>query len=423
MRIFSISPIFRSAILQAVGAVAGVLLSVVLARRLGPDGSGVVAGYRNWGDLFSMVAVFGAPQAFVFYMTNHNYSARALAIFTAHFTAFISAVVAVGLLVCAAIMPAMVDQLLVWTLMGAIGIVVLLLLRGVLLGQGISLSFDLVSISPNTLALLVCIAGPWLHPGDFVHGIAISYVIAAAVATIVTMRQAPRSQAPRDLIGPSQFFSMFKYGTGVWLTQVLALAAVFVSYKALGTSSDGSEAVGLFSSSLVIYNLVQGPLGLFIPALMRHWSGRQGKAGDVASEYGLAALVGNASMILLNLGFWIGGQASVAFVFGVAFESATVSTGWLLFAAIPSFHCRLMSSVLYAHGSSRSVARGYAIRFIAVGLASAFLHHAFMDAQSAARLMAIAWAIADWIACIDMAISTRRITSISLREIAGARYR
>lgn len=412
--------------LQGLGAVASVLLGVVIARRLGPDGSGVVAGYRNIGDLFSMIGVLGLPQAFVFFMTGHGLSPRALARFAAGFVAAVAGMLTAGLVVYASLAPAGPDWSLIWIFVGGLGIVVVLMARGILLGKAISISFDLVSISNSILALLACMAWPWPHSADFVRCIAMSYLLAGAWAIFMTVRSVamtPLEPGSRARVRVADVIGMIRYGVWAWLPQVLGMATVFVTYRTFGFSNGRDEGIGLFSSALVVYNLVQGPLGLFVPALMRHWSGRQSGDGSVAREYGLAAGIGNLFLVSMYIVYLIIGKTMIAVVFGVAFERAWGAIAWLLLAAIASYHCRLMSSVLYAHGRPRSVAQGYIIRIVVVGLACPVLYALRLDAVYATVFMAAAWAAADWASCISMAISTRQATSISWREITGIRLR
>lgn len=408
--------------LQGLGAVAGVLLGVVLARRLGPEGSGTVAGYRNIGDLFAMIGVLGLPQAFVFFTTGRGLSPRALARFATLFVMFVAGALATGIVGYGIVAPAGPDRSLIWGLVGGLGLVVVLMARGILLGKSISISFDLVSISPNTLALLACAAWPWPRSTDFVRCIAVAYLFAAIWAFVLTARSVTKASSEPNNDVPVRFadvVGMIGYGVWAWLPQVLGMATIFVTYRALGSSSARDQAVGLFSSALVVYNMVQGPLSLFVPALMRHWSGRQSGDDGIAREYGLAAGAGNLFLIAIFTAYMVWGNTLIAVVFGVAFAGAWTAIAWLLLAAIAGYHCRLMSSVLYAHGRPRSVAVGYAVRFLVVALVWPILHALRLDTVRATELMAAAWALGDWISCIGMAISTRRVTSISWREITG----
>lgn len=426
MRVIAIPPVLRSGMLQGLGAVASVLLGVVLARRLGPDGSGYVAGYRNIGDLFAVVATLGLPQAFVFFMTSRSLSHRALGRFCVQTIAAVSATLIMGLVVYAAFAPAGPDWSLIWVMLGGLGIVIYLLARGILLGKAISISFDLVSVSPNILALLACVAWPLANSADLLRCIALANIFAGVVAGGACLRAiwaTPDISGTHTHVTFADIVAMCAYGFWVWLPQVLGMGMVFVTYRALGFSGERDQAIGLFSIALVIYNIVQGPLGLFVPALMRHWSGRNSGDSDMAREYGFATGIGNLFLIAACVAFLLVGHVMIALVFGAAFAGAWGAISCLLVAAIAGYHMRLMTSMLYAHGQPRSVARGYVIRFAITAMTIPMLYYLRLDAVRATELMAVAWAVADWCCCLDMGLSLRRVTAIPWRDIFGTYFR
>lgn len=405
---------------------AGVLLGVVLARRLGPEGSGYVASYRNIGDVFAAFGTLGLPQAFIYFVASGRLPAHALMLFAIRVAGSIATLTFVAAAVYLGSVSTSPDMSLIWIGLGGIGLVAVNLARGVLLGKSISIWFDVVSISPNILALVACAAWPTPESRDLVRCIALAYLAAGAWAILVTYKSMSvnrREPATSSGIGLADLVAMVAYGAWAWIPQILAVGAIFVTYRALGLSDDRNVAIGLFSTGLVIYNAVQGPLSLFLPALLRHWSGRQSKQRDLAQEFGLVTCVGNVFLVAVGMLFLVGGHDLISIVFGSAFSGALGAIGCLLFAAIAAYHTRLISSLLYAHGHPRAVALGFAVRFAVISSSFPLLYALRLEAVQAATLMAAIWAAADLSGWITMVMPLKRVAMIPWSAVIGLSIR
>ncbi len=401
--------------LQAVGVIAMALVNVIIAQRYGPVGQGYLSYYRSTVLFAVQIGLIGLPQALV-YMLNSGTMSRAWAVrFSTYygllFTLVVVAVFAVGHLVAGDTLFGFGRLASAAIVLAAAGALLHELYRAVSLATKPVLTFNLVSIFPALLAIVLFAL--W-HATDF-HQLVLVLVIAYAISSLLAL--IILGVNPISLEGLSleesaaklRFSFTFGFFSAVPGTLFHLLAVLTYAY--LRASSP--DAAGQFSVALLLLTFTLLPLERAAPLLFDTWSKKESGKTDRRGSFAALAHLGSLIAVVACAGVLTLATPVIGLVFGEQFLPAVLPTQVLILSIYVFYHSRLLSTLLLSLGQPRVNTIAAGIRGVVI-LGVLFFAH--LDSILNA---AVAWAVGEAVAMVFMVVCVRRLTGWPLAETLG----
>jgi O-antigen/teichoic acid export membrane protein len=288
----------------AKGATYGLAFAstVIVARALGPTGRGAVAVALTLGAILVQLGSAGFISGFAYYVAGGQ-STPAQAVRQALFlTIAIGGGLAIGVIALRAAAPHVVGLgwgTTVLVAVGAPGILYMLLLQGILLGQGRARAYNALDLYRAGFAVAGLLIWETLVGLDQVSAVAIligAWWLAAALG-ILHLRT-PKwwlPQLQRDLLG-----QMLRYGARVYMGTVLGLLLITLDLL-LVNAYLGAKAAGLYSVSATMAEaMLLIPLVVGINLLPRVARG-SGPAASAAAFRVTVIVLGTACIVCAAL--------------------------------------------------------------------------------------------------------------------------
>lgn len=234
--------------------VGGVLVTIMIARGLGPTGQGVFAVALNLTLMLIQLGSIGLPVANPFFAARDPEAQPVLIGYSLRLAVVLSLVLAAGACVLKAILPSSLAGLgwpeLVITLATIPLALAALFLQGVLLGRQAMLAYNVVELSQVTVALVVLAAAfAFFDPGlaAVLAIIGVSRVVSLGVA-LGALRGVLRPSGARR---PGLLKRMLRKGALVYLVALIAFVLIRVDLL-LVNAIVGAEQAGQYSIAAVI---------------------------------------------------------------------------------------------------------------------------------------------------------------------------
>ncbi len=401
--------------IQGLGAIATMLVTIVVARRVGASGQGFWAHFRSILDFTAVVAAYGFPMAFPFLANVKKVPARGLFRFTIGYGAVAAPLLAgvlfvawsSGFIQLASSTPGTEIAFLATT---AAAMTTYAMLRGLVLATGSTSSFNLVTAAaPVSLLLLVTVLPipqtstlMWISAGG------------AGLALIITLafwwHSRPEAAAVEPRPVPLRDLAVF--GGWNFLVSVSAAAVPMMTIQWLRADGVSSAQIGCFSVAVLVQGALLMPANMAGPLVYNSWS-QEGSRDRVMKGYstllrhGLVVSAAGAVCCALVL------PGLLPVVVGEEFDDAVVPAFWLLAAVPLCYWTRLIANVLLAAGHARAYASSAALRLASIALVL-WLGKSLTIADAAA-----AWLLAEVVTLVFQISRQRRLAGWSTRQILG----
>jgi O-antigen/teichoic acid export membrane protein len=292
--------------------------TVIVARALGPTGRGAVAVALTLGTILVQLGSAGFISGFAYYVAGGK-STPAQAVRQALLlTIVIGGGLAIVVISLRAVAPSLVDldwSTTILVAVGAPGILYMLLLQGILLGQGRARAYNSLDLYRAGSAVAGLLIWEIFVGLDQVSAVAIligAWWLAAALGILLV--RTPkwwRPQLQRDLLG-----QMLRYGARVYLGTVLGLLLITLDLL-LVNAYLGAKAAGLYSVSATMAEaMLLIPLVVGINLLPRVARG-SGPAASAAAFRATVIVLGVACILCAALA-----EPMVRLLFGDSFAPA-----------------------------------------------------------------------------------------------------
>lgn len=407
--------LLQTVMIQGVGVVGTMLISVVIARRLGASGQGFWVQFRSILDLVAAIAAFGFPMAFPFLVNVRKVSDRRLLRFTFVYGISLAPLVAAGLWLVSACglmqlassTPATEITLLV---IAAVAMTIHSMIRGLALATSPSWTFNLMTAVPPLMTLLLAISWPMSHASALMSMATFAVWLALFVCMTLWWRFRYPDAGRMDVELPVR--EMVSFGGWNFVVSLATAAVPVLTIQWLRMTGATADAIGCFSVALLIQGALLTPANMAGPLVYNAWSAdsdskqiRRTYARLMRWSFPLAlAAAGLCAALLPGL---------LPLIFGSSFDAA-LNPAWLLLLGVPvGYLIRLVANALLAAGYAKFYAFASVLRLAAVALVFSAL-----GGQTITQA-AVAWVVADLASLIYLAVSLKRQGGWTAAEVAG----
>lgn len=347
-------------VIQGAGVVATLLISVVVAHRLGAGGQGLWAGFRAVIDLVAVIAAYGFPASFAYLVNVRRFSIHRLATFTFFYSLatlpLVGAALAgswqIGLLQLQT--PSSVLELGLLTV-GAGLTVAYSMLRGLALPTVATWAFNTISVVLPACLVFMLLAWPLKVPADLmsagVAGFGLALALSLGVWLGASRKELDQTYAQQGL----PWRELVRLGG--WNFAVAAMTAAMPAYTMQRLAAGGVDVdlIGCFSIAALALGALLTPANLAGPIVYNAWT----RSTDAEARHRSYRTLLRWSLMLSVLTSVFAGIAAphvLPALLGHEFSPAILPT-WILLLAVPlGYVLRLMANVLLAGGHARAYA-------------------------------------------------------------------
>lgn len=359
--------LLSTVLIQSLGVLATLAVSVVVAHRLGAAGQGFWANFRALLDFVAVVAAYGFPTAFPFLINVRGLDADALLRFTALYGALLLPLAALALLLfwhfdwihLQSSNPGTEIALLT---LASVAVALHAMLRGVCLATASNAVFNTVSTALPLSLLAFLIAWPLASPSSLMWAAAAATIFSLLASTAIWARY--RSSTVPGAAKSMPLRETIAFGGWNFAVAVLMAGTSVYTLQHLSSSRLAPALIGCFSIAVLVQGALLTPANLAGPMVYNAWSRT---ATDAARRKSYGQL--QRLSLALSCGFvgvsWVL-MPWLPQLFGTEFEIA-VPTARLMILAVPfGYFLRVMANVLMAVGAVRGYALAIAARFMTV---------------------------------------------------------
>lgn len=401
--------------IQGLGAIATMLVTIVVARRVGASGQGFWAHFRSILDFMAVVAAYGFPMAFPFMVNVRKVPARALFRFTVGYGAVLAPLLAgvllltwsSGLIRLASSTPGIEIALLSTT---AAAMTTYAMLRGLVLANGPTSSFNLVTAAAPVSLLLLVVVVPIPRASTLMWISAAGACVALMITVAFWCHSRPKVAAADRGRMPLRDLAVF--GGWNFLVSVSAVAGPMITIQWLRAGGVSAAQIGCFSVAVLVQGALLMPANMAGPLVYNSWSQevspeRVREGYSKLLRHGLVvATVGAVCCALVLPGL-------LPMVVGEEFDDAVVPAMWLL-AAVPfCYWTRLIANLLLAAGHARAYASSGMLRLASIALVL-WSVESLTIAHAAAT-----WLLSEVVTLVFQISRQRRLAGWSTRQILG----
>ncbi len=406
--------LLSTVLIQGLGVLATLAVSVVVAHRLGAAGQGFWANFKALLDFVAVVAAYGFPTAFPFLINVRGLGAPVVLRFTAFYGTLL--LPAVWLLL-----------LLAWQLdwmhlqssdphaeialltLASIAVAVHAMLRGLCLATASNAVFNAVSTALPLSLLAFLIIWPLAAPSGLMWAAAAATVFSLIASMAIWGRYRSRTASSAATSMPLR--ETIAFGGWNFAVAVLMAGTSVYTLQHLSNSGLASSLIGCFSIAVLVQGALLTPANLAGPLVYNAWS----RATEDSARRNSYAQLQRLSLVISA------GLAGVSWllmplllnIFGADFEAA-VPTARLLVLAVPfGYFSRVMANVLMAVGEVRGYALAVAARFVTVVIGLNAVPQPTINAA------AMAWVAGEAVAIIFSAGAIRHCLNWTNRDLLG----
>ena len=406
--------LLSTVLIQGLGVLATLAVSVVVAHRLGAAGQGFWANFKTLLDFVAVVAAYGFPSAFPFLINVRGLGAQVVLRFTAVYGALLLPSVALALLLAwhldwIHLQSSDPNAEIALLTLASVAVALHAMLRGLCLATASNAVFNAVSTALPLSLLAFLIAWPVAAPSSLMWAATAATIFGLVASTAIwarlRLRVAPGNGKPIPMRETIAF--------GGWNFAVAVLMAGTSVYTVQHLSNSGlaPSLIGCFSIAVLVQGALLTPANLAGPLVYNAWSRA---AADAARRRSYAHLL--RLSLVLSGGFvgisWLM-MPLLPHLFGTGFEAA-VSAARLVVLAVPlGYLLRLMANVLLAVGAVRGYALAIAARFVTVVVILNAMSQPTIDGA------AVAWIAGEAAAVIFSAGAIRHCLNWSSRDLLG----
>lgn len=335
---------------QAIGAVATLLATVIVSRRYGADGQGHWANFKSIVDLLTVLCAYGFPHSFPFFMNARGVSAdRLFGISRKYFLAVVPALLA-GLY--AAVSTGLLRLEVPSSHQVPVLALSVLLLSWHAILRGMSLSafppsgYNLVTIMPAVVLCGLLYGWPSGALDTLPWAMVLSGAVSYGLPRVLWHRYAsPAGPAAAQVLQRE----VFSYGLGIFASNLAAASIAVLVYQMLRWQGATAETIGQMSIGLLVLGAAVIPASMAGPFLFNAWS------RDRAGERVLASYVQVGRWTLIwAAAVWLVAFLSISWaipiVVGPGFAEA-VPLSQVLLASVPlAYWLRVAGQVLISAG-------------------------------------------------------------------------
>lgn len=337
-------------------------LSVVIARWWGPNEQGAYAAAKSWLDLLVAIGCFGFPQSVILAINRAAASRSRLYVDAARYALVLPLVFVPAAVLLQTGDASTAVGALAFSI-GAAGIVLSNIWRGILLTVTDGLRFNLITITP-AIALTVAVAVVlWSGSVGREHAMAYACAAAGLLTLLISVFIFPPSEV-RPLTGQVPAYRpLITNGADVFVQAVAMALQTYVCYVLLNKAT-GIGEVGRFSIALMAFQACLLPLQMVSPLVFNRWSRQTGLAALDAGQATLRRLfMGVLAFVALSIAVipWI-----VPTLLGVQFEATVPASQIALLAVVPAFVGRIAALRLAAVGAFRANSLSSLVRLVVV---------------------------------------------------------
>lgn len=372
--------LITTVLIQAVGAVATIGVTMVVARRFGPEGQGFWASFKSIHDFVAVLAAFGFPTSFAYLINVRKVSDAFLVRFS--------------LLYCAAMGPFLMLLLgLAWmsdrlqlasttprlelAMLAIAGTLVAAhaMLRGLMLASTSTAAFNGATILPPVLLLALVLWAP-LASHEGLMELAVATAALSLAVCLVLWWKARRATAAHTT--KLDLRELFQFGGWIFLASVAAIALPIVTFQALHQVPDSKRVIGWLSVAVLVQGAALTPGNMLGPLLFNTWS-KEADASQRRSSYVRLTrlIVLGSSLLSVLLACLL--PILIPLIVGPGFNEA-IHPALILLAAVPfGYVARLVFNVLLAAGAARTYALAVGAKLFLVSLIMYQGNHPSMD--------------------------------------------
>lgn len=406
--------LLSTVLIQGLGVLATLAVSVVVAHRLGAEGQGFWANFRALLDFVAVVAAYGFPTAFPFLINVRGLGAQVVLRFTAVYGALLLPVVSVALLLAwhldwmhlQSSNPCAEIALLT---LASIAVALHAMLRGLCLATASNAVFNAVSTALPLSLLAALIVWPLAAPASLMWAAAAATVFSLVASMAIWARY--RSRAAPGAARSMPIRETIAFGGWNFAVAVLMAGTSVYTLQHLSASGLASSLIGCFSIAALVQGALLTPANLAGPMVYNAWSRAAADAARRRSYAHLLRLSLALSGGFVGISWFL--MPLLPRLFGTGFEAA-VSTSQLMVLAVPlGYFLRLMANVLMAVGAVRGYALAIAARFVTVVVILNTMSQPTIDGA------AVAWIAGEAVAVIFSAGAIRHCLNWTISDLLG----
>ncbi len=387
---------FGSAIvLQSLSPALLFALSFGIARLWGPAEQGVFVAGKAWLDLLVAVGCFGFPQSLIIAINRHG-ADRSRLYGDAAIYAAVSVLVLwpVSYFARAGTDVGAVSALLV--AVGAAGVVLSNLWRGILLTVDDGMRFHLITSAP-AVAIFVLVASVAIADASrFAEFMPAALAGAGMLAALLAFALSGPLRLRSAVGRAADYVALVRDGGDFFLQAVTTAMQSFLCIALIGRIA-GPDEVGRFGMAQISLQALLMPVQMLSPMVFNRWTRAARRsvldAGRNEQRWLLAGT-------LLVVGVLVAAMPTVVpVVLGQGYAAGAAAIQILLFAVVPALYARIAMMRLAAAGELRINSISCAVRMFVTVAAAWFGLHLF-DMAAPAALAAGAWLIGETVAAV-----------------------
>lgn len=257
--------------IQAAGSAATILTVVVVASRFGPEGQGYWAAYRSVLDVFVALAIYGFPQGFTFVINRMNVLPARILAFALRYLVLAWPMIAGSAVVALAAGWIKTGGLLAidapTLILAGLFLVAHSLLRGIALAASKTLIFNLITVIPACVQLVLVAAWPANQLGTLPWAITVASLLSLVACAGIVRRDifvSPPSDVREDALNRRHLMT---YGFWWFLIALLQVAIPLVLYQLLLMRGFEVSTIGNFSVALMVVGAGLLPISMVGPLI------------------------------------------------------------------------------------------------------------------------------------------------------------
>lgn len=395
--------LFSTVATQSLSPALLLCLSLVISRWWGPSVQGEFIAGKSWLDLLVSIGCFGFPQSVIIAVNRRGTSRWTLYTRAAAYSAILVVPFAFASTVVIQHPNISLSQALAYGI-GASGIVVSNIWRGILLTVDDGRRFDLITVVP-AVAIAVAVAGTLILESSGIAGLMpIVCAVAGVIALLLSLMLLPPHES-RALPGERpNYRELVTNGADLFIQALSMSAQTYFCYFLL-RQGFGEAAAGRFSVALIAYQALGLPLQMISPMVLNRWSKPGGSSyTDLRSGRIRQVTFGIITIVLVALA---SAPSLINAVFGEDYKQSVAATQIVIAAVFPAYLFRIAALRMAAEGRFRATSASAVSRGIAVTVSAASL---LIKGSSANPIIAasVCWLVGEIIAAAMITIAFHR---------------
>lgn len=406
--------LLSTVLIQGLGVLATLAVSVVVAHRLGAVGQGFWANFRALLDFVAVIAAYGFPSAFPYLINVRGLDAQVVLRFTVSYGALLLPAVALALLLAwhldwmhlQSSNPCAEIALLT---LASVAVALHAMLRGLCLATASNAVFNAVSTALPLSLFAFLIAWPLAAPSSLMWAATAATVFGLIASTAIWLRFRLRVAA-----GPGKSILMretIAFGGWNFAVAVLMAGTSVYTLQHLFTSGLAPSLIGCFSIAVLVQGALLTPANLAGPLVYNAWSRAAEDSARRSSYVQLQRLSLIISTGLAGISWMV--MPLLPRLFGTDFDAAIPAARLMVLAVPFGYFSRVMANVLMAVGAVRGYALAVAARFVTVVVILNAMPQATIDGA------AMAWVAGEVVAVIFSAGAIRYCLNWTHRDLFG----